>query len=387
MKRISRNVKFLGLVSLFNDFSSEMVYPLIPIFLTSVLNAPMAVIGIIEGIAESTSSLLKVFSGWYSDRLKKRLPFAITGYTLSAVSRPILAVAFGWPVVLLARFVDRLGKGVRTSARDALIADSTHEDHRGRAFGYHRALDTMGAIGGPLVAFIFLHFSGESFRTLFLLASIPAVIGVVLLILFVKETAVTGKKTDPVLAGRIFSGLGRPFSLFLVVTGIFAIGNSSDAFLILRAKDVGFSTTTVILIYVLYNCSYALLSYPAGILSDRIGRKGVMISGYLLFALVYTGIALTPNPSYFWLIFVVYGFYVALTEGVSKAMIADVVEPGRIATAMGAWQTLTGLATFFASFVAGLLWQYIGPTAPFVYGAGAAILASLLFAVLIRDRK
>ncbi len=364
-----------------------MIYPIIPIFLTSVLNAPMAVIGIIEGIAESTSSLLKVFSGWYSDRLKKRLPFAITGYTLSAVSRPILAVAFGWPVVLLARFIDRLGKGVRTSARDALIADSTHEDHRGRAFGYHRALDTMGAVGGPLVAFIFLHFSGEGFRTLFLLASIPAVIGVVLLVLFVRETAVTRKKADPAPVGRIFSGLGRPFSLFLVVTGIFAIGNSSDAFLILRAKDVGFSTSSVILIYVLYNCSYALLSYPAGILSDRIGRKSVMISGYLIFALVYTGIALTTNPSYFWLIFVVYGFYVAFTEGVSKAMIADVVEPGRIATAMGAWQTIVGLATFFASFVAGLLWQYIGPAAPFVYGAGTAILASLLFVVLIRDRK
>jgi MFS family permease len=386
MPRISRNVKVLGLVSFFNDLSSEMLYPIIPVFLTEVLHAPMTVIGVIEGIAESTASLLKVVSGWASDRWQRRIPFIRGGYALSAVSRPILALAFSWPVVLVARFVDRLGKGIRTAARDALIADSTRRDRRGEAFGFHRALDTAGAVVGPLIALFFLRASGEAYRSLFLIAFLPAILGLFLLVLYVREKGAPRESRDSSVARHSLRNLDGKFRAFLLVSVIFAAGNSSDAFLILRAKDAGLSTAAVLLVYILFNISYALFSWPAGRLSDRLGRKGILIAGYLVFAVVYAAAAVTTTPPAFYgVIFVVYGLYTAMTEGVSKAMISDVARPEQVGTAMGAWQTATGLTTFFASLIAGLLWQHIGPHAPFLYGAGTAVFAAVLFRVLIRE--
>jgi len=382
LKGITKNVFILGMVSLFTDISSEMIYPLIPIFLTAVLGAPMAIVGVIEGIAESTASILKVFSGWFSDKLGKRRPFIVSGYSCSAVAKPLLAAAFSWPVVLVARFIDRFGKGVRTSARDAMIADETNTQNRGKAFGFHRAMDTSGAVLGPLLALVLLTLLEENYRLIFLIALIPAVTAVVLLLLFVKERVKIA--LSPAEAPKFNLGqFDRRFKLFLLIILIFGLGNSSDVFLIMRAKNLGFSTMLVVVAYVLYNSVYALLSTPAGILSDRIGRRRVIMTGFFIFAAVYFGFAFVRTNIYVWGLFAIYGFYVAMTEGVSRAFVSDLVPTEKRGTALGIFHTTTGLVTFAASFIAGLLWTYVSVPAPFIYGGIMAALAAILFLRLL----
>lgn len=269
--KLSKNVIVLGLVSFFNDFASEMVYPIVPIFLTTVLGAPVALVGLIEGIAESTASLLKVFSGWLSDQSQKRKIFTTNGYSLSTLAKLLIGIAAGWPLVLLGRFIDRFGKGMRDSARDALITESTTPEIMGKAFGFHRALDTAGAVFGPLAAILFLdYFGSNNLRPIFSLAFIPGVIGVILLLLLVKEKPFTAKPHPPQFK---LANLTPAYKTFLVVSAIFAIGNSSDAFLILRAKNLGLSTTSTIFTYVLFNLVYSSLATSAGSWSDRIGQK------------------------------------------------------------------------------------------------------------------
>jgi MFS family permease len=382
---VSKNVFILGLVSFFNDVASEMVYPLVPIFLTSVLSAPVAIVGLIEGIAESTASLLKVVSGWFSDKWRKRKPFVIIGYSLSTISKILLGLAFSWPFVLVARFIDRFGKGIRTSARDALIAESSENLARGRAFGFHRALDTLGAVLGPLIALLAIHFLDNKFRLIFLLAFIPAFVGVLLLLLFVKE-----KKKDasssPVFRFN-WRDLDHSFKAFLLISLVFALGNSSDAFLILRAQNLGLSLTLIVLVYVLFNLTYAIFSTPAGIISDKIGPKKVLLTGFLLFSAVYLSFGLVHSGFFLWLLFPVYGIYMALTDGVSKAYIANLVPQEKAGTAFGIYQTTIGFCTFFASFIAGLLWTYIGVSAPFIYGSIMAVISALLFIFLEKYNK
>ncbi len=278
---ISKNVFVLGLVSFFNDVASEMIYPLVPIFLTSVLGAPVAIVGLIEGIAESTASILKVISGWLSDKWRRRKPFVVAGYSFSAIAKILLSLAFNWPFVLFARFIDRFGKGTRTSARDALLAESSENSVQGRAFGFHRALDTLGAVVGPLLALLAIHSLDNKFRLIFFLAFIPAFIGIILLVFFVKEK----KKEANSFATFHFNWaeIDPSFKIFLLISFIFALGNSSDAFLILRAQNLGLSLSLVVLAYVLFNFSYAVFSTPAGIISDRIGPKKVLLTGFLLF--------------------------------------------------------------------------------------------------------
>lgn len=378
LRGITKNVFILGMVSLFTDISSEMIYPLIPIFLTAVLGAPMAIVGVIEGIAESTASILKVFSGWFSDKLGKRRSFIVSGYSCSAVAKPLLAAAFSWPVVLVARFIDRFGKGVRTSARDAMIADETNTQNRGKAFGFHRAMDTSGAVLGPLLALVLLTLLEENYRLIFLIALIPAVTAVVLLLLFVKERVKIA--LSPAEVPKFNLGqFDRRFKLFLLIILIFGLGNSSDVFLIMRAKNLGFSTMLVVVAYVLYNSVYALLSTPAGILSDRIGRRRVIMTGFFIFAAVYFGFAFVRTSIYVWGLFAIYGFYVAMTEGVSRAFVSDLVPTEKRGTALGIFHTTTGLVTFAASFIAGLLWTYVSVPAPFIYGGIMAALAAILF--------
>ena len=375
---IKKNVFVLGLVSLFTDISSEMIYPLVPIFLTSVLGAPVAIVGLIEGIAESTASILKTFSGWLSDKLERRKPFVLGGYSLSALGKLLLGVAFVWPTVLMARFIDRLGKGVRTSARDALIADETDSANRGKAFGLHRAMDSTGAVIGPLIALVLMVVLKEQYRLIFLLSFFPAVLGVALLFFFVKEKKkhVSGSKEAPRLS---LAGFDKNFKTLLLIIVVFGLGNSSDAFLILRAKNLGLSATLVVLAYVLYNVVYAAFSTPAGVLSDRVGRKRLMVGGFLVFSGVYFALAFISKSSYIWPLFAVYGVYIAATEGVSRALGNDMAHPEKRGTALGLYHTAVGLVTFAASLIAGLLWTYIGPSAPFIYGGVMALSAAILF--------
>jgi len=378
---ISKNVLVMGLVSFFNDVASEMIYPLVPIFLTSILGAPASVVGLIEGIAESTASVLKVFSGWYSDKFQKRKPFITAGYSFSSVSKIILGFAFGWPLVLLGRFIDRFGKGVRTSARDALIAESSTSSNRGKSFGFHRALDTAGAVVGPLLAIWLLHSYNNNFRTIFIVAFIPSFIGILLLLLFVRE-----KKKQPL--GNNFKLKGSwkefdiSFKIFLAISIIFAIGNSSDAFLILRSQNLGLSVTATIFAYVIFNFAYAIFSTPAGIISDKIGARKVIISGFFLFAVVYLLFGIIVQSYLLWFIFPLYGIYMALTEGISKAYISNLVPQEKSGTAFGIYQTAIGICTFFSSLIAGLLWDKISVSAPFILGSATAIISATLFIVL-----
>ena len=382
---IKRNVFLLGLVSFFNDISSEMLYPLIPIFLTSVLGAPVAAVGLIEGLAEATASMTKGFSGWLSDRFQKRRPLVILGYAVSAVAKPLLGASTGWPMVLGLRFADRLGKGVRTAARDALIADSSDEKHRGRAFGFHRALDTSGAVVGPLLALALLGVLGEDLRLVFMLAFVPAALGVLLLVLKVQERPRKVGAGSGTLSFRL-ALFDRRFNLFLLAIMVFSLGNSSDVFLILRAKDLGFSTFLAVLAYAFYNVVYALASTPAGIISDRIGRKWVMGIGLLVFAGVYSGFAFAGDPFLVWPLFAVYGFYIAMTEGVGKAFAVDLVPEGVRGTALGTYHMAVGLLSLPASFAAGLLWTLVSPAAAFALGAVMAVLAAALMFSLRNPR-
>ena len=384
VRGISRNVFILGITSFLTDLSSEVVYPLVPLFLTSVLGAPFAVVGLIEGIAESTACVLKVFSGWLSDRSGRRRPLTILGYGISAIAKPLLAAATGWPLVLALRFGDRLGKGIRVAPRDALIADSSEPASRGRVFGFHRAADTAGAALGALMALAALGLIGERYRTIFLISAIPGALGVASLFFIRERTRPHGHALPPRLS---LSGFDRRFKLFLLASAIFAVGNSSDTFLILRAKDLGLSAFGAVLAYVIFNLVYSAFSMPAGSLSDRIGRRRIIAAGFVVFSLVYLGFALTGASAAVWPLFAVYGIYMAMTEGIGKAFAADMAPPHARGTALGTYGTVIGLLTFFSSLIAGLLWDAVGPRAPFFFGAVSGLAATLVLLLALRERQ
>lgn len=387
---LNRNVTFLGVVSGLTDISSEMLYPIVPIFLTSVLGAPMSVVGFIEGVAESTASFLKILGGRWSDKVGKRKPFTVAGYSLSAVSKPVLALATTWHFVLFSRFIDRVGKGLRTSARDALIANSTQKEHWGKAFGFHRAMDTMGAALGPLIALLMLSrmpVAAPDYRFIFKAAFIPAVVGVFVLIYFVKEAAAEPK---PVLDGgspAARTAMTSDFKTFVGLYALFAIGNSSDVFLIMKAKSIGFTTTHVILAYTGYNLVYAFLAAPAGWISDKLGKIKTMIFGFLVFTCVYLGFAAADRGWMIWALFALYGFYGAFNEGIAKAVISHLSAADNRASAMGYFQGALGFLTFFASAMAGLLWTRFSPAAPFLVGAGCALVSALAMMLWTRKKQ
>ncbi len=374
------NVIVLGIASLLTDVSTEMMLPLFPIFTVQVLGAAPAVLGLIEGLAESAASLLKVFSGWWSDRIGKRKPLIVGGYWLSTVAKPFLALASTWAHALGVRFMDRVGKGIRTSPRDALLADSCAPNIRGKAFGFHRALDTIGAILGPAFAFLLLLFLG--FRDIFLLASIPAIIAVVVLVFFAREVR---RKRAPKLSFKAGLGsLSSSFRRYLAVVTLFSLGNLSWAFLILRASELGLGTGQVVLLYMLFNVVYALVSLPAGMLSDRIGRRPVIASGYCIFGFTSVGLALATSAWQALPLFAFYGVFMGLVVGVQRAYVADLITPRLWGTAMGAFHTATGLALFPASVIAGVLWQFIGSWAAFAFAAVLSFVAALLMITALK---
>ncbi|MHB1376344.1 MAG: MFS transporter [Candidatus Humimicrobiaceae bacterium] len=382
---IPKNVIALGWVSFFNDIASEMIYPIVPIFLTSFLGVPVAIVGIIEGIAESTASLLKVFSGWLSDKFQKRIPFVVSGYAISTFSKIILGLSYTWPLVLVARFLDRFGKGIRTTARDSLIAESCSISDRGKSFGFHRALDTLGAVFGPLLAILLLSKLNNNLRLIFLIAFIPGFIGVLLFIIFVRE-----KKKKALCFSDLklrWRDVNPSFKIFLFISIIFSIGNSSDAFLILRAQNLGLAIKTTIFAYVLFNLTYAIFSIPAGIIVDKIGAKRVLITGLLLFSVVYLFFGLINSSMFIWLLFPVYGIYMALTEGVGKAYISLLVPQEKSGTAFGIYTTSIGICSFLSSLIAGVMWSYINIRIPFFFGSITAFIAAILFIVTGRKLK
>ncbi|MFA6081314.1 MAG: MFS transporter [Patescibacteria group bacterium] len=389
--KIPKNVFILGLVSFFNDMASEMVYPIVPIFLTTILKVSTPVVGLIEGIAEATAAVGKFIFGYLSDKVGKRKPFVIGGYSFSTISKILIGLANFWPMVLLARFIDRLGKGIRTGARDSLLLQNTTKNNKGFIFGYHRAFDSVGAVFGPIIGLILIYFFKENLRFVFYFAAIPGVIGVLLLTFFVKEkTRIPVVSTaSPQRGPRRLSQNGSPsfsenfsliwknkrLSLFFIASIIFSLGNSSDAFLILRAKNLGLTTLLAVLTYVVYNISQTLLSIPLGKLSDKIGAKRVFEGGLLVFAIVYFFFGFIKNPAFVWLLFPIYGVYIAATDGVSKAYVSEFITEKESGSYFGLYQSATAISAFFASWIAGILWYKISPATTFYYGTVMAVIS------------
>lgn len=367
------NVIILGVTSFLTDVSTEMVYPLLPLYLTTRLGATPAIVGLIEGIAESLASLLKVFSGHISDRTQRRKPLSILGYSSSTLGKLLLYLSTSWGWVFAGRVVDRFGKGVRTAPRDALIADSTAAERRGQAYGLHRALDTAGAALGVILALTLMTAYRGDYKVVFLLSLIPAALGVGIL-LFAKE--MRGPTPTTRLSFR-WSALPRRLQAFLIVILLFTLGNSSNQFLLLRAQNLGFAPQITLTLYLTYNIVYALFSYPAGRLSDIIGRKSLLVTGYLFYGLVYLGFAVVGQPSLLWPLFAAYGLYIAFTEGVEKALVADIAPQELRATLIGLHATFVGVGLLPASFIAGALWNLFGAPAPFYFGGLIGLLAAL----------
>ncbi len=384
MKKIPRNVLVLGLVSFFNDLSAEMIYPIIPIFLTSVLKTSMPVVGIIEGLAEATASIGKYVFGALSDYLQKRKIFVTVGYSFGAISKLLIGLATGWQTVLFARFIDRAGKGLRTAPRDSILLENTTPLNRGFIFGFHRSLDSLGAVFGPIAGLLLLYLMKENMRLVFFMAFIPSAVAVIILILSVKEKPVAADKEKKHFVKIDFRSLNPQLKLFLLVSFIFSLGNSSDAFLILRAKDLGLTTIMVTLTYVLYNVFQASFAIPAGKLADRIGAKKVFAFGLAIFSFVYFMFGFIKNPAFVWIIFPIYGLYIAFTDGVAKAYVSEFIEKKESGSYFGMHQTLMAVGAFMASSIGGVLWSRIGPSSTFYYGS---IMAGLALTVFTFGRK
>jgi len=376
--KVPRNVLVLSWVSFFADASSEMLYPVFPIFVTQTLGASAAILGMIEGIAEGTASIGKAISGRLADRRRRR-PMIALGYGISSVAKPIIGLARAWPLALVGRFVDRAGKGIRDSPRDAVVASETSQKTRGRGFGFQRAFDTAGAVVGPLIGLGLYEALGHKIRPLFFIAVIPGAVSVALVFL-VRERTPTRAERARARESRQMSAasaarLPRRYWELLVVLGAFNLANFSDSLLILRAKDVGLSFAEVILVYALFNASYAALSYPAGVLSDRIPRRVVYAAGLLIFAVSYVGLGLARSTIWVWLLFAVYGGYWALTDGVGRAWIADVSPHELQGTGLGLYQCVVGVGVLIAGIWAGLAWGANGRSPLLLSGAAVGVLA------------
>ncbi len=381
---LPRSVWLLGFVSLFNDAASELVYPLIPIYLASVLTAGTRALGIIEGVAEATGSLLKLFGGVISDRTRTTKRWVVGGYAVAAVLRPLFAVAGSWPVVLVLRFADRAAKGIRTAPRDALLAQSIPSGSRGLAFGLHRTMDNLGGVAGPLLAAALLA-SGVPIKQVFLWSALGG-LGAVAFAAAVREPK-GAIATDKRAIAWSFAGLSVMYRRYLIVLALFTLGNSSNMFLLLRARELGLTDSQVPLLWALVAFVAAVLSTPLSGLSDRFGRPRLIISGWLVYAGFYVLLGLNADPVTLWPLFAVYGLFMALTEGAEKALVADLAPGDALATAFGWFHMVSGLMLLPASVVFGLIWQAFGPQTAFVAGAACSVTAALLLKVWVFGAK
>lgn len=414
-RSLPRNVVAISLVSLLNDASSEIIYPLLPLFLAVTLGASPAIIGTIEGAAESVSSLLKLFAGYFSDRLGKRKGMVVFGYALASVARPLLGFATTWYQVLGIRLTDRVGKGIRSAPRDAMIADAAAAEMRGLAFGFHRAMDHAGAVIGPLISFGLIYLiashrnapTASDFTKVFLLASIPALAAVIVVTFFVREShtgSASGRGPQRRSADGVLVSLAQPrdlvvtkprFSLrgfdgnfkgFLVIVALFTLSNSSDAFLLLRAREAGVSVATIPLLWAALHASKVLSSLIGGDLSDRLGRKRLIASGWLLYAAVYLGFAFVSSVGVAWVLFLIYGIYFGLAEGAEKALVADLVRPDQRGTAYGLYNLAFGITVFPASLLMGALWSWRGAMTAFVVSASIGAVAAIFLLAIVKTR-
>lgn len=383
---LSPNIVFIGFISLLTDVSSELIFTLLPLFLTNVLGAATVVIGLIEGIAESTASLLKLLSGWLSDKLRNRKYLSFIGYALSALSKPFMLIANAWGPILAIRFADRFGKGIRAAPRDALVGDSVDEDNRGKAYGFHKAMDTSGAALGLILAalVVFLlqrdvvNLQFDTYRWMVIIGIVPAFIALFFFI-FIKEPP---KKAADACTAQVADSakekaIDKRFKIFMAIMFLFTLGNSSDAFIVLRAQNLGNSVLLISIMLIMFNVVYALFSMPAGILSDKLGRRKVIITGWIIYALVYLGLAAVNQGWLIWLLYAFYGLYYGLTQGVYRALVCDLVPEERRGTAFGMYNGIVGITLLPASLIAGWLWQSVSPGAPFYFGAALAGLSAI----------
>jgi MFS family permease len=382
-RTVFNNVFFIGLISFFGGISQDLIVPILPIYLATVLNLDKSFIGLIEGVVTSSTSIFKIISGYLSDRFRSRKSIVFMGYLLSLIGRPLLALTTSGSAILLFRFIDGVGKGIKDSPKDALIADTTSAATRGRSFGIARMLDTFGSVIGPILLFLILYLLRDNdlkYHYVFFIAAIPLIFTLAILQIYVRETPLKEKPASEVASAR----LSRKFYVFLAIMIVFTLGNSSDTFLILRAQNVGVSVLAIPLVYALFNFFYASASVPLGSLSDRIGREKVIILGWVAYALAYLGFAVAAQAYQIWLLFAFYGVYYATTEGVAKALIADLVVSEHRGKAYGIYNSVIGLVALPASVIAGFLWDSVSAAAPFFFGAAMAAIATLLLLLFIR---
>jgi len=380
-----KNVFRLGLTSFFTDMSSEMIFPVLPIFLTTVLGANMAIIGLIEGVAESAATILKMFSGWFSDKFGKKKPLIMAGYSFSAVTKPLLALTTHWWHVLAIRLADRVGKGLRTAPRDALITASVDKSERGAKFGLHRAMDTAGAIVGTLIAFFVLQrYLEGAFQIIFLLSAIPGLIAITVLGLGVKDVP---QKVESKKFSFDFGACDPTLKRFLWAIAFFNLANFSYAFFILRANDIGLALFMIPLVYFVYNAVYAAFAIPIGKLSDRIGRKPILTVGVLLFGLTSLGFGFVANTTTIWFLFALYGLFMAVTDGVSRAYVSDLAATNKRGLAFGTYHAIVGITVLPANFIGGVLWHSINVQAPFIYAAVLSVISALLLMFYVKGGR
>jgi len=372
---ITRNIFIMGMVSLFTDLSSQMVFPLIPLFLTTVLGCGAYAVGIVEGAAETTASLLKVVSGYWSDKIRKRKPFVLFGYGMSTITKPLFALANIWTFVLFVRVIERIGKGIRTAPRDALIAESCDESVRGKAYGFHRAADGIGSTLGAVLALLLLPMWG--YRNIFLFALVPGIISVFIIFFIQEKNSPAKQETKKVSVKLSLKELPANLRFFIIVSSVFALGHFGYAFLLLRAKNIGLADNTAILLYVVFYIAYSICVIPLGIVSDKVGRKAVLMAGYVLFCITSLGLLVTSGLYSIVLFFIIYGICYAMIDGTQRAFVVDLAPQHLRGTALGVFHTAIGLVALPGGYIAGLLWDKVSPEATFGYGLILAIISAV----------
>jgi MFS family permease len=389
------NVFFLGLTSFFNDFSSELIFTLLPLFLANILGVSTVIVGLIGGISGSADAFFRIISGWYSDKIGQRKSFAVLGYAMSNLIKPFMYIAGSWGAVTGIRFADRMGKGIRNAPRDALVADSVSSKERGKAFGVQRAMDTSGAVIGLAAAAIIIYLVQGSdkvlelttFHWMVIVGIIPGIVATLVILFLVHEAKKQPGTADGKPLAKAPGGFSKRFKIYLAILGIFTLGNTSDFFVILRAQNLGDSLIYIALILVMFNLVYALGATPAGIISDKLGRRRLIIIGWLIYAAVYVGFAVANAPWHVWLLFAGYGIYYAMVEGVSRAFVADLVPAEKRGTAFGWYYGVLSIALLPASLIAGWLWSSVSPSATFYFGAGLAFIAAIGIWVLVKEER